>query len=134
MTETMELKPMPDETILSNELKPCPFCGEQPVFVNIPNSYEIYCEECGKANADGTTQVGVYSEWNTRAQPSAPADVVEKMAQALRDIMDLQGEINPSNYDHDDVCKLNSSFVESWIIANAAIAAYEASLQPTEKG
>jgi Lar family restriction alleviation protein len=51
----------------SAELKPCPFCGEQPVFYNVPSEPEVHCEDCGMATASGQTQDECYEAWNTRA-------------------------------------------------------------------
>lgn len=45
---------------------------------------------------------------------------------ALREISDLHGEINPSNYDHDDACELNRQFVYAITIADAALQSREA--------
>lgn len=45
-----------------------------------------------------------------------------KAMEALVRIMELPGEINPSNYNHDDACALNTSFCEGWSIADTALA------------
>ena len=50
----------------TTELLPCPFCGEQPVFANVPNAPEVYCEDCDCASVSGDTQEEVYELWNTR--------------------------------------------------------------------
>ncbi len=44
-----------------------------------------------------------------------------KLRAALGSIMELEGEINPMNYDADDVSKLNNAFIESYHIARAAL-------------
>lgn len=46
---------------------------------------------------------------------------VERLREALKRIEALPGEINPSNYDHDDVVALNNSFIEAFQIARAAL-------------
>ena len=48
---------------------------------------------------------------------------VERLREALEEIMGLPGEINPSNYDHDDVCELNRQFCYGYVIARAALGA-----------
>jgi hypothetical protein len=48
---------------------------------------------------------------------------VERLREALEEIMGLPGEINPSNYDHDDVCELNRQFCYGYAIARAALGA-----------
>ena len=46
---------------------------------------------------------------------------IERLREALEEIMGLPGEINPSNYDHDDVCELNRQFCYGYAIARAAL-------------
>ena len=46
---------------------------------------------------------------------------VERLREALAEIRDLPGEINPSNYDHDDACYLNTQFVDAINIAAQAL-------------
>ena len=53
-----------------------------------------------------------------------PATDVAALVEALEEIRDLQGEINPSNYDHDDVCELNRQFCYAFTIADAALAPF----------
>lgn len=45
----------------------------------------------------------------------------DRLRKALQDIKELPGEINPYNYDHDDVVALNNSFCEAFEIASAAL-------------
>jgi hypothetical protein len=45
-----------------------------------------------------------------------------ELVEALRFISDLEGEINPSNYDHDDACNLNRAFCEAITTAADALA------------
>ncbi len=47
---------------------------------------------------------------------------VAVLREALEAIMEVGGEINPSNYNHEDVCALNNAFVEQFQIAEAALA------------
>jgi len=49
----------------------------------------------------------------------------QRLRESLAEISNLPGEINPSNYDHDDVCELNRQFVYSYEIARQALAAGE---------
>jgi hypothetical protein len=46
---------------------------------------------------------------------------IEQLEAALREIAELPGEINPSNYTHDDVIALNDANTEAWAIACAAL-------------
>jgi len=109
MTETMELKP---EYILK-------------ALKNMP---EPECD--GPSGEWLTTYQGlVVHALNLLAQPPAPADVVEKMAEALRNIAKRPDLPNPERDADWKACQKFSSHE-----AREALAAYEASLQPTEKG
>ena len=58
----------------------------------------------------------------------------ERLRAALGQIKALPGEINPSNYDHDDVMVLNNSHIKAFQIAEAALTALgEPTSQPMEK-
>lgn len=46
---------------------------------------------------------------------------IEKLEAALREIMELPGELNPCNYDYDDVVALNDAFCAAYSIARAAL-------------
>lgn len=63
-----------------------------------------------------------------RMWPSQVTDLIEQQAreiarlrEAMEEIRDLTGEINPSNYDHDDACFLNSQFCYAGSIAESAL-------------
>lgn len=62
----------------------------------------------------------LFREQRQRAETAAAE--IERLRAALREIAELPGEINPSNYTHDDVVALNNAFGETWQIANAALA------------
>jgi len=66
------------------------------------------------------------------ATPYVPPDTLARLqrerdqaVEALREIAELDGEINPSNYDHDDACYLNTQFCYTATIARATLAAIE---------
>jgi hypothetical protein len=44
------------------------------------------------------------------------------LVEALEEIANLHGEINPSNYDHDGACELNRQFCYAITLAAAALA------------
>jgi isoleucyl-tRNA synthetase len=52
----------------------------------------------------------------------AQANQIAEKDEALREIENLPGEINPSNYDHDDVCELNRQFCYAVTIARKALS------------
>lgn len=51
----------------------------------------------------------------------AAEEQVKGLREALEEISDLPGEINPCNYDHDDACELNRQFCYGLLIARAAM-------------
>lgn len=63
------------------------------------------------------------------AQYHVPAllDAVDGLRSALRAIVDLPGELNMANYNHDDVQGLNDAFLEAYQIATDALAKATAS-------
>lgn len=50
--------------------------------------------------------------------------IINNLVCTLKEISCLHGEINPSNYDHDDVCELNRQFVYAITIADDALNSY----------
>lgn len=75
--------------MMTDELKPCPFCGEGPVFANVPNAPEIYCEDCGCASISDGTQEEVYRLWNARTDiHEAEVKRLREALSAARDSMD----------------------------------------------
>ena len=76
------------------ELKPCPFCGEEPIVQpkGRVRQYMIYCanDECMGPHSTAQTEQDALVQWNTRATPAteegiAPdrAEAREKIAKAL---------------------------------------------------
>lgn len=54
---------------MSNELKPCPFCGGEAVLCENTDYAYVYCKECGSQTDEshGTAGAAV-AAWNTRAE------------------------------------------------------------------
>lgn len=73
------------------ELKPCPFCGEQPVLLETVEThpdrytrwYNVRCETCGiEPGAEYESEV--IAAWNTRTPTATPSDeVVEEFLHEL---------------------------------------------------
>ena len=62
------------------ELKPCPFCGGEPIFERQGDrrqSHIIYCGECGGRLETGETW-NAGQLWNTRTEPQVKALVWER--------------------------------------------------------
>lgn len=57
--------------------------------------------------------------WQHRAE-AAEAECA-RLREALSEIGAIEGEINPSNYDHDDACFLNKQFVYAITVADNAL-------------
>lgn len=54
--------------------------------------------------------------------PTDLTPLERELCEAMEEISNLHGEINPSNYDHDDACELNRQFVYAITIAANAVA------------
>lgn len=53
---------------MSEELKPCPFCGRNGRF-SYGCGYEIYCEECGSRVETYPSKEQAIEMWNRRPSP-----------------------------------------------------------------
>lgn len=72
-----------------------------------------------------TAKIDVLQNGNTAllARASQDAETIKALREALEAIDSLEVmEINPSNYDHEIVCELNSNAVQASLIARAALA------------
>lgn len=63
---------------MSEELKPCPFCGEADLLgfeQNKQGWVVVACKNCGASGSNGrsTTEIEAAAFWNRRAQPAAQA-------------------------------------------------------------
>ncbi len=104
---------------MSEELKPCMFCGEaNDVFSNVTfanASQPIHYIECGRCSAmgpSGKTDNEAVTAWNTRAlegiaSPAAIGEVVE----ALRDLAEKEAEYR---HDHDVYGDGNTMTGRAW--------------------
>ena len=81
------------------ELKPCPFCGEQPE-VTKHFKRDEYCliHRCKyiPVHIDFTTMAGILKRWNARAEPTtqmhSPAHCVTKIVEALEGLLSITSE------------------------------------------
>ena len=53
---------------MTNELKPCPFCGGEAEYGLTMAGEEVYCTNCGAAMPRTTTKDAAIEAWNTRAE------------------------------------------------------------------
>ena len=68
---------------MEQELKPCPFCEGDAVFIDYPQSAQVHCLAC-TASVSEQTQAEAIAAWNTR--PATRRDALEeaaKVAEAL---------------------------------------------------
>ena len=67
---------------MSNELKPCPFCGGSAVIDSMGTgraSMKISCEDCGASVESGDTWIDENSAWNTRAEIDSEQEQRDKL-------------------------------------------------------
>lgn len=64
---------------MSDELKPCPFCGGNSIKVDQWATWYCRCENCGSEQIS-TTKEGAITAWNTRAQGPGPGEAVARDA------------------------------------------------------
>lgn len=97
-----------------DKLKPCPFCGGEARFDGM--EMEVQCCTPGCAGQIWMFDTGdeAIAAWNTRALPPH-ADMVEKVARAIADTTDWDG--NRMGDQHDD-----SEIRDAALAAIAAIA------------
>lgn len=77
---------------MSDDLKPCPFCGANRArFVNPGPGEQVYvvCDFCGARGQRYRTGAEslATNAWNTRANLCPSPEVVEKMREALKEIV-----------------------------------------------
>lgn len=75
---------------MSEELKPCPFCGSE--YIELHGGMHPKCNECGceQSRVIGRKSVAV---WNTRHIPEGyalvPLEPTREMVEALRDVISV---------------------------------------------
>ena len=89
-------------------------CGQGWVYILAP-----YPEEHDKDSRLNSAKLFAAS----REAVPALIEEVKRLRNALQFITDLDGEINPSNYGHDDACHLNDQFVQAILAADEALQA-----------
>jgi hypothetical protein len=123
-----------DETIEKVARALCVAAGDDPDKLEPGNSpsYLLGADSIGVVCVDGTTSKGEegFFVWRLYAEQATIAVTVAmaienaenaRLRTALEEIRDLPGEINTSNYNHDDAVRLNDAFIETYHIARAAL-------------
>jgi hypothetical protein len=114
----------PMTTDNTEALMACPFCGSDAEIyhhhgtAHMDESWHIECiaASCGCGTCHHETKTEAIAAWNTRPAPADVGELGEELIH-LRELMQDQIELNPSNYDHDQVCLLNTQAVEIFTVA-----------------
>ena len=72
---------------MSNELKPCPFCGGKAISLKDKyyHIYSVACTECDAGtNTYGVEQAAIYA-WNNRVLPPFTPDELDAIRRMFRD-------------------------------------------------
>lgn len=76
---------------MSDELKPCPFCGCIKVAISDPPyPFFVHCHDCGANGPDQNSRGKAIAAWNTRTPP-AQVELVERVARAMQKARDEIG-------------------------------------------
>ena len=78
---------------MSEELKPCPFCGGSASIDRMGNSrvsMQISCDNCGCHFESGEIWIDEYSHWNKRATDRLEQENAE-LREGLQDLLDCKG-------------------------------------------
>lgn len=113
-------------------LKACPFCGGEAEIVHLDDGENTggSCVSCTQCLASGNVEFGrkenFVANWNRRT-PGATLEATQaenvRLREALEQIDLLDPlEINPNNYNHDDVCELNFNAAKASVIARQALS------------
>ena len=109
----------------------CPHCESPHVWTDpigpAPKPFRWVCGTVGDERSDLCRALGL-AECRGKLLTAAQADA-ERLASDVRIVNQLlyeAPELNPSNYDHDDVCLLNAKVCEAYPITKQAIAAHDA--------
>jgi hypothetical protein len=102
----------------------------------VADAAQAMCEASGKTWRVGTYEVHSgprfeienhaldpsNNHWRGKAKAAlASTEEIVRLREALTAITEIGGEINPSNYNHEDVHALNGSYIEMFQIARAAL-------------
>lgn len=123
---------------VESKLLPCPFCGGEahlwPVIMPFDadcDTITVQCSQCDAIGANVLVDQGVHAQsdlpeleaeaitaWNTR-------DQVAELVEAVQWAFDTLIELNPSNYDHDNVCEVNAAAVEVMLGLKPILASHK---------
>lgn len=68
---------------MTEELKPCPFCGGKAEFENDNGEWFVFCEKCGSMTVLFETKPEAKEAWNTRQIEYAQAAEIKRLREAL---------------------------------------------------
>ena len=64
---------------MTEELKPCPFCGGEAKCIEFYGLYHVICCNCHIAGKDCSTRESAVSAWNTRLIENELSEKIEKL-------------------------------------------------------
>ena len=73
---------------MTEELKPCPFCGGEAKCIEFYGLYHVICCNCHIAGKDCSTRESAVSAWNNRPIEELKYDENKRLREALGVILD----------------------------------------------
>lgn len=68
---------------MTDELKPCPFCGGKAEFENDNEEWFVFCEKCGSMTVLFETKPEAKEAWNARPIEYAQAAEIKRLREEL---------------------------------------------------
>ena len=73
---------------MSEEIKPCPFCGSNEIYCNDEYLYSFVCQNCYSSSGKRTTHLEAIKAWNQRPYDYDMPAIVKKVQQLEEDLQE----------------------------------------------